>query len=61
LLLYSSVFCWQYSKLHYIETLGAHRYADAATLCEGSEVAHKCKHTKESKKLADQIRIDQLL
>ena len=38
----------------------AHRYA-AATLCEGSEVAHKCKHPKGSKKLADQFRIDQLL
>ena len=32
----------------------------AATLCEGSEVAHKCKHPKGSKKLADQFRIDQL-
>ena len=38
----------------------AHRYA-AATLCEGSEVAHKCKHPKGSKKLADQFRIDQLM
>ena len=31
-------------------------------LCvHGSEVAHKCKHPKGSKKLADQFRIDQLL
>ena len=35
--------------------------SDAATLCEGGEVAHKCKHPKGSKKLADQFRIDQLL
>ena len=39
----------------------AHRYSTMQRRCEGSEVAHKCKHSKGSKKLADQFRIDQLL
>ena len=45
-----------------IRDAAAHRYAAIQRLCvKGSEVAHKCKHPKGSKKLADQFRIDQLL